>query len=304
MKDVNLLQDLQGLSNETYNKILRLAEKHGKERKDKWPKKPTRRTFGFGFDDDEAISKVTKYNKWLKKKKSLVQRAVEEDWKGPVFDIKFTSFKAVEAIQEMISQTKVINQAHNVSKNLQEEKWALKVALAHNYYMTCMLWREIANFVMKKKIGLTTIITNKYINISDYSIKKLQRCAAHGLIFKHFPLLVLSGVTANQLNEYRTMFINDLGHGSLNAHFWSSVPQHLLDETHKHIKLAFQGFLYKCKFEIAHSSVTNKSINEAVHAFSTLKFPDQEIWKEMIKVDDKKQQVPSPLFVLLFTNLW
>jgi len=96
MKDVNLLQDLQGLSNETYSQILILAEKHGKERKDKWPKKPRRRTFG--FDDDEAISKVTKYNKWLKKKKSLVQRALEEDWKGPVFDSKFTSFKAVEAI--------------------------------------------------------------------------------------------------------------------------------------------------------------------------------------------------------------
>jgi len=79
MKDVNLLQDLQGLSNKTYNEILRLAEKHGKERKDKQPKEPTRRKFGF---DDEAISKVTKYNKWLKKKKSLAQRALEEDWKG------------------------------------------------------------------------------------------------------------------------------------------------------------------------------------------------------------------------------
>jgi len=41
MKDVDLLQDLQDLSNETYSKILRLAEKHGKERKDKRPKKPT-----------------------------------------------------------------------------------------------------------------------------------------------------------------------------------------------------------------------------------------------------------------------
>jgi len=91
MKDINILQDLQGLSNETYNEILRLAEKHGKERKDKRPKKPTRRTFG--FDDDLAISKVTKYNKWLKKK-----RALEEDWKGPVFNSKFTTFEAVEAI--------------------------------------------------------------------------------------------------------------------------------------------------------------------------------------------------------------
>jgi len=135
MKDVNLLQDLQGLSNKTYSKILRLAEKHGKERKDKRPKKQMRRTFG--FEDDEAISKVAKYNKWLKKKKSLAQRAVEEDWKGLV-----------------------IKQAPKVSKNLQEEKWALKVALAHNYYMTCILWREIANFAMKKKIGLTTIINH------------------------------------------------------------------------------------------------------------------------------------------------
>jgi len=201
----------------------------------------------------------------------------------------------------MTSQAQVINQALNVSKNLQEEKWALKVALAHNYYMTCMLWREIANFEMKK-IGLTTIITNKYINISDYSIKKLQRCAAHGLIFKHFPLLMLSGVTANQLNEYGTMFFNDLMHGSLDEHFWSSVPQHILDETCKHIKLAFQGFLYEYKFKIAHNSVTHQSIHEAICAFRALKFPDQEIWKEMIKADNKKQQVPSPLFVSLFTN--
>jgi len=124
----------------------------------------------------------------------------------------------------MTSQAQVINQALKVSKNLQEEKWVLKVALAHNYYMTCMLWREIANFAMKKKIGLTTIITDKYINISDYPIKKLQRCTANGLIFKHFPLLMLSGMTSNQLNEYRTMFFNDLIHGSLDAHFWSSVP--------------------------------------------------------------------------------
>jgi len=29
MKDINILQDLQGLSDKTYNKILRLAEKHG-----------------------------------------------------------------------------------------------------------------------------------------------------------------------------------------------------------------------------------------------------------------------------------
>jgi len=79
----------------------------------------------------------------------------------------------------MTSQAQVINQARQVSKNLQEEKWALKVALAHNYYMTCMLWREIANFAMKKNIGLTLIITDKYINILDYSIKKLQRCGAN-----------------------------------------------------------------------------------------------------------------------------
>jgi len=168
------------------------------------------------------------------------------------------------------------NQACNVSKNLQEEKWALKVALAHNYYMTCILWREIANFAMKKKIGLTMIITNNYINILDYSIKKLQRCAAHGLIFKHFPLLMLSGMTANQLNEYGTMFFNDITRGSLNAHFWSSVPQHLLNDTCKHIKLAFQGFLYEYKFEIAHNSVTHQSIHEAICAFHALKFPDQE----------------------------
>jgi len=32
------------------------------------------------------------------KKKSLVQRAVKEDWKGPVFNSKFTRFEAVEAI--------------------------------------------------------------------------------------------------------------------------------------------------------------------------------------------------------------
>jgi len=107
------------------------------------------------------------------------------------FNSKFTSFEAVEAMRKMTSQAQLINQACNVAKNLQEEKWALKVALAHNYYMTCMLWREIADFAKKKNIGLTTIIT-KYINILDYSIKKLQRCTTHGLIFKHFRLLMLS----------------------------------------------------------------------------------------------------------------
>jgi len=72
MRDINLLQDLQGLSNKTYSKILRLAEKHGKEKKAKRYKKPPRRPYG--FEDDEAISKVAKYNKWFKKKKSLAQR--------------------------------------------------------------------------------------------------------------------------------------------------------------------------------------------------------------------------------------
>jgi hypothetical protein len=100
----------------------------------KWYKKPPRRPYG--FEDDEAISKVAKYNKWFKKKKSLAQRALKEDWKGPVFGIKFTRFEAVEAIQEMTSQSQVVNQARQVSKNLQEEKWALKVALAHNSLMT------------------------------------------------------------------------------------------------------------------------------------------------------------------------
>jgi len=88
MKEIDLLQDLQGLSNETYSKILRLAEKHGKEKKAKQYKKPPRRPYG--FEDDKAILKVAKYNKWFKKKKSLAQRALEEDWKGLVFDIKFT----------------------------------------------------------------------------------------------------------------------------------------------------------------------------------------------------------------------
>jgi len=198
MKDINILQDLQGLSDETYNKILRLAEKHGKVRKDNWTKVLKRKICEI---DEEAVLKVSKYKKWIKKKKALEKRALEEDWKGLVFNSKFTSFEAVEAIHKMTSQMQLINQAHNVAKNLQEEKWALKVALAYNYYMTCMLWREIADFEMKKNIGLTTIITNKYINISDYSLKKLQRCAAQGLIFKHFLLLILSGMTANQLNE-------------------------------------------------------------------------------------------------------
>jgi len=227
MKDINILQDLQGLSNETHNEILRLAEKHGKV-KNNWTKESKRRIFEF---DNEAVSKVTKYNKWLKKKKALVERALEEDWKGPGFDSKFTSLEAVEAMHEMTSKAQLINQACNVAKNLQEEKWVLKVALAHNYYMICMLWREIADFAKKKNIGLKMIITDKYINILDNSIKKLQRCAAHGLIFKLSPLLMLSGVTANQLNEYRTMFFKDLTDGSLDANFWSSVPQHLLNET-------------------------------------------------------------------------
>jgi len=96
MKDVDLLQDLQGLSDKTYCEILRLAEKHGRERKDKWSKKLKRRQYG--FEDGEAISKVAKYNKWIMKKKSLAQRALEEDWKGLVFNIKFTRFEAVEAI--------------------------------------------------------------------------------------------------------------------------------------------------------------------------------------------------------------
>jgi len=98
------------------------------------------------------------------------------------------------------------------------------------------------------------------------------------------------------------MFFDDLMHGSLDANFWSSVPQHLLNETCKHIKLAFQGFLYKSKFKIAHSSVTHKSVHEALHAFCALRFPDQENWEEMMKIDNKKQQVPSLLFVSLFTN--
>jgi len=193
----------------------------------------------------------------------LAERALEEDWKGPGFNSKFTGLEAVEAICKMTSQAQLINQARNIAKNLQEEKWALKVALAHNYCMTCMLWRGIADFG-KKNMRLTMIITDKYINILDYSIKKLQRCTAHGLIFKHFPLLMLSGMTANQLNEYGTMFFKDLRHGSLDANFWSSIPQHLLNKTCKNIKLAFQGFLYESKFKIAHSSVTHKSIHEAV----------------------------------------
>jgi len=96
MRDIDLLQDLQGISDKTYSKVLRLAEKHGKEKKAKWYKKPLRRPYEFA--DDEAILKVAKYNKWFKKKKSLAQRALEEDWKGLVFDIKFTRFEAVEAI--------------------------------------------------------------------------------------------------------------------------------------------------------------------------------------------------------------
>jgi len=74
MKDIDLVQDLQGLSNETYSKILRLAEKHGKEKKAKQSKKPLRRSFG--FEDDKAISKVAEYNKWLKKKRNLWRRGL------------------------------------------------------------------------------------------------------------------------------------------------------------------------------------------------------------------------------------
>jgi len=95
---------------------------------------------------------------------------------------------------------------------------------------------------------------------------------------------MLSGMTANQLNEYSTMFFKDITtRGSFDANFWSSVPQHLLDKTCKHIQLAFQGFLYEYKFEIAHSSSTHQSDHEALQAFKALRFPDQEIWKEMNK---------------------
>jgi len=134
-RDINVLQDLQGLSKETYNKILRLAEKHGKVKKKNWTKVLKRRIFEL---DDEAVSKVTKYNKWLKKKKALAQRALEEDWKGLGFNSKFTSLEAVEAMCKMTSQAQLVNQARNIAKNLQDKKWALKVAPAHNYYMTCM----------------------------------------------------------------------------------------------------------------------------------------------------------------------
>jgi len=84
---------------------------------------------------EQAVSKVTKYNKRLKKNKALAKRALEEDWKGPGFDIKFTSFEAVGAMRKKTSQAQLINQACNAAKNLQEEKWVLKVALAHNYYI-------------------------------------------------------------------------------------------------------------------------------------------------------------------------
>jgi len=43
--------------------------------KNNWTKELKIRIFEL---DDEALSKVTKYNKWLKKKKTLVERALEE----------------------------------------------------------------------------------------------------------------------------------------------------------------------------------------------------------------------------------
>jgi len=94
------------------------------------------------------------------------------------------------------------------------------------------------------------------------------------------------------------MFFKDLTDGSLDANFWSSIPQHLLNDTHKHIKLAFQGFLYESKFKIAHSSVTDKRVCEAVCAFRTLRFPDQEIWEEVMKIDCEKQKVPFISFIV------
>jgi len=110
-------------------------------------------------------------------------------------------------------------------------------------------------------------------------------------------------MTANQLNEYGTMFFSDITtSGSRESHFWSSVPQHLLNKTRKHIQLAFQGFLYEYKFEIADSSSTHQRVLEAVYAFKALRVPDQEIWMEMNKAEIEKQRVPSPLFVSLFTN--
>jgi len=37
-----------------------------------------------------------------------------------------------------------------------------------------MLWREIADFAERNSMALRRIITNRHINISDYSIKKLH----------------------------------------------------------------------------------------------------------------------------------
>jgi len=50
-------------------------------------------------------------------------------------------------------------------------------------------------FLFSQTDPVWDILRNKYINISDYSIKKLQRCTAHGLIFKNFPLLMFVPVT-------------------------------------------------------------------------------------------------------------
>jgi len=69
---------------------------------------------------------------------------------------------------------------------------------------------DLADFAKKKNFGLAMNITDKYINILDYSIKKIHRVAAHGLIFKHFPLLMLSGVTANQLMSMGLCFLMTL----------------------------------------------------------------------------------------------
>jgi len=222
-----------------------------------------------------------------------VEKALKDDWKGPEFDSRFTSSEAVEAICKMTSQS---IRGDKSSTQCSTEPLRGKVGiegspcaqLLHDLYAL----EGDCRFCREEQYG----IEEDYHQQAHQHFRLLHQETSHGLIFKHYPLLRLSGVTANQLNEYGTMFFNHLGNGLINANFWSSVPQHLLDETGKHIRLAFQGFLYKSKFKIAPSSENHQRVHEALCAFDTLKIPNQQIWRELLESDTEKQKVPSFCF--------
>jgi len=151
-RDPELLDHLVELPPDTCANILNFTEEikglsKGKRKIDKEEKKEKILNKRLKEQDDKskAEKEIFAYQKWMNEITECTNMALEKNWQKVIYNKRMVSLKAIDTIDK-IEKDKVGEQFEKISKNLEAKRWDLEILLSYNYYLTCMLWKKIAEW--------------------------------------------------------------------------------------------------------------------------------------------------------------